>query len=72
MDLDDYGMEALEYGVESSDVLYESSEAVNSSVSSPSGMEVSAIIALLAGSAYFGYRKSKNFRQELENEYLED
>ena len=65
-------MEALEYGLESADVLYQSGEAVGTSVSSPGGTEVSAIVALLAGSSYLGYRKSKNLREELEAEYLSD
>jgi len=72
VEIGEYGRGTIQYGIESTDFLYQSGEAVTTSVSSPGGMEVSAIVALLAGSSYLGYRKSKNMKQELENTYLDD
>lgn len=65
-------MEALEYSLESPDLLYRSGEALTSPTASPGGMEASAIVALLSGSLYFGYKRAKNNREELEEKYLSD
>jgi hypothetical protein len=72
MEWSDYGAEALNYGVESVDFLYDSGAAVEGSSASPGGMEAAAVVALLGGSTYFGYMKAKDMRQDLEGEYLED
>ena len=65
-------MEALEYGLESPDLLYQSGEALTSSTVSPGGMEASAIVALLSGSLYYGFKRAKINREEFEDEYLSD
>ncbi|WP_414837381.1 hypothetical protein ACK3SF_03875 [Candidatus Nanosalina sp. VS9-1] len=72
MSWSEYGAEALDYSVESADFLYDSSAAVEISSASPGGMEAAAVVALIGGSTYFGYRRSKQMWQELEEEYLED
>mgnify|MGYP006282834979 CR=1 FL=1 len=65
-----YSSEMLEYSLDNAYTLQQTTEALNSA--SPGGMEFATITALLATGAYLRWNRNAEWRQELEEKYLED
>jgi hypothetical protein len=67
----DYSSELLDYSLETAYTLKQTTDALNSSAS-PGGMEFAAITALLTTGAYLSWKRSRDWREDLEEKYLGD